>query len=189
MTANGLTLGDALDSWEKSDRRNAVRKRLIEVDGVHPDEVIMPSETAKSRGLTCTVTFPSGNIAPEGAVIKSTAIDPEVVGDDGIYRQIGPARVFVTERDAIAAVKSTGTNRIREGDVMSVLGRGPSGSGMEETYQITSALKYLPFGNKVELVTDARFSGVSTGACIGHMDPESLAGGPISRVRMVASSR
>lgn len=183
MTANGMRLGDALESWETSDRRRAVRERLREVDGVDPDDVIMPPTKARARGLTSTVTFPTGNIAPDGAVIKSTAIDPAVVGKDGVYRQTGPARVFVTERDAIAAVKSTGPDRINEGDVMVVLGRGPSGSGMEETYQITSALKYLPFGNKVALVTDARFSGVSTGACIGHVGPEALAGGPISRVR------
>ena len=61
--------------------------------------------------------------------------------------------------------------------------RGPMGAGMEETYQLTSALKYLPFGKHVSLLTDARFSGVSTGACIGHVSPEALAGGPIGRLR------
>ena len=61
--------------------------------------------------------------------------------------------------------------------------RGPLGSGMEETYQITSALKYLPFGKHVAVITDARFSGVSTGACIGHVGPEALAGGPIGKVK------
>ncbi len=61
--------------------------------------------------------------------------------------------------------------------------RGPLGSGMEETYQLTSALKHLDYGEEVALVTDARFSGVSTGACIGHVGPEALAGGPIGKVR------
>ena len=61
--------------------------------------------------------------------------------------------------------------------------RGPMGAGMEETYQLTSALKYLPFGKHVALLTDARFSGVSTGACIGHVSPEALAGGPIGKLR------
>src|SRR5205823_5364555 len=61
--------------------------------------------------------------------------------------------------------------------------RGPMGAGMEETYQITSALKYLEFGKHVAVVTDARFSGVSTGACIGHVSPEALSGGPIGKVR------
>jgi xylonate dehydratase len=66
---------------------------------------------------------------------------------------------------------------------MVLMGRGPLGSGMEETYQLTSALRYLPWGKQVALVTDARFSGVSTGACIGHVGPEALAGGPIGRVQ------
>src|SRR5437588_414923 len=61
--------------------------------------------------------------------------------------------------------------------------RGPLGSGMEEIYQITSALKYLEFGKHVAVITDARFSGVSTGACIGHVTPEALAGGPIGKLR------
>jgi len=64
-----------------------------------------------------------------------------------------------------------------------LMSRGPKGSGMEETYQVTSALKFLPFGKHVALLTDARFSGVSTGACIGHVSPEALAGGPIGRVQ------
>jgi dihydroxyacid dehydratase/phosphogluconate dehydratase len=66
---------------------------------------------------------------------------------------------------------------------MVLAGCGPMGTGMEETYQLTSALKFLPFGREVALVTDARFSGVSTGACIGHAGPEALAGGPLGRLR------
>lgn len=66
---------------------------------------------------------------------------------------------------------------------MVLIGRGPLGCGMEETYQVTAALKHLSWGKEVALVTDARFSGVSTGACIGHVGPEALAGGPIGRVR------
>ena len=61
--------------------------------------------------------------------------------------------------------------------------RGPAGTGMEEVYQITSALKHLSFGKDIAVITDARFSGVSTGACIGHVGPEALAGGPISKLR------
>ena len=66
---------------------------------------------------------------------------------------------------------------------MVLIGVGPLGTGMEETYQITSALKHLPFGKHVALLTDARFSGVSTGACIGHIGPEALAGGPIGKIQ------
>jgi xylonate dehydratase len=180
MTVTGETLGTLIDWWEHSERRVKMRKHLIEADGVDPDDVIMSPELAKSRGLTSTVTFPTGNIAPEGSVIKSTSIDPSVVGEDGIYRHKGKAKVFTSEKNAIKAIKNGG---IQAGDIMIVMGRGPSGSGMEETYQLTSALKHLSFGKHVSLVTDARFSGVSTGACIGHVGPEGLAGGPISKMR------
>jgi dihydroxyacid dehydratase/phosphogluconate dehydratase len=126
------------------------------------------------------VCFPQGNLAPEGSVIKSTAIDPSVVGADGVYRLTGPAKVFLSEPAAMAAIKS---NQIARGDVLVLIGRGPMGAGMEETYQITSALKHLPFGKYVGVITDARFSGVSTGACVGHMSPEALAGGPVGKLR------
>lgn len=179
LTASGETLGTMLDWWQTSDRRHRLREILRERDGINPDDVIMAPAVAKSRGLTSTVTFPQGNLAPQGAVIKSTAIDPSVVDADGVYRKIGPARVFITEKAAIAAIKA---NDIRPGDVIVLICRGPCGAGMEETYQITSALKFLPFGKQVAVVTDARFSGVSTGACIGHVGPEALAGGPIGKV-------
>lgn len=182
MTATGETLGNNLDWWEKSERRQQLRNLLLERDGVQPDDVIMSPGVAKARGLTSTVTFPRGNLAPEGSVIKSTAIDPSVVDSDGIYRMIGPARVFVREQDAIRAIKSHDENRIRPGDVMVLCCRGPMGTGMEEVYQITAALKHLSFGKEVSLITDARFSGVSTGACIGHVGPEALAGGPIGKL-------
>jgi dihydroxyacid dehydratase/phosphogluconate dehydratase len=116
-------------------------------------------------------------------VIKSTAIDPSVVDPDGVYRKTGPARVFTREHEAIAAIKGQGDKPIRPGDVLVLIGRGPAGAGMEEIYQITAALRYLSFGKQVAVLTDARFSGVSTGACIGHVSPEALAGGPIGKVR------
>jgi putative YjhG/YagF family dehydratase len=183
MTVSGRRLGSVIDEWSRSDRRNRLRDRLFSLDGVDPDDVILPPECAHERGLTSTVTFPRGNLAPEGSVIKSTAIDPSVVDADGVYRKIGPARVFTRERDAVAAIKGQGSTPIRAGDVLVLIGRGPMGAGMEEIYQITSALKHLSFGKHVAVLTDARFSGVSTGACIGHIGPEALAGGPIGRVR------
>jgi dihydroxyacid dehydratase/phosphogluconate dehydratase len=140
----------------------------------------MDPDSARHRGLTSTVTFPKGNLAPGGSVIKSTAIDPSVVGDDGVYRMTGPARIFRSEPGVIAAIKG---GEIRAGDVIVLMCRGPMGSGMEEIYQITSALKYLEFGKHVAVLTDARFSGVSTGACIGHVTPEALAGGPLGKLR------
>jgi putative YjhG/YagF family dehydratase len=182
LTVSGEKLGTMLDWWEQSERRAAVRKVLLEKDGVDPDDVIMSPEAARRNGLTSTVTFPVGNLAPGGSVIKSTSIDPSVVDADGVYRKRGPARVFRSEHDAIQAIKSNGEDRIKAGDVIVLICRGPMGSGMEEIFQITSALKHLSFGKHVAVLTDARFSGVSTGACIGHITPEALAGGPIGKV-------
>ncbi|HWR50481.1 MAG TPA: YjhG/YagF family D-xylonate dehydratase [Bryobacteraceae bacterium] len=180
LTASGATLGEMLDWWEASERRATLRKLVSEREGIDPDVVIMSPDAARKRGLTSTVTFPKGNLAPEGSVIKSTAIDPSVVDADGVYRKVGPARVYTTEKAAITAIKD-GT--LQAGDVLVLAGRGPMGSGMEEIYQITSALKHLAFGKQIAVITDARFSGVSTGACIGHVSPEALAGGPIGKLR------
>ena len=207
MTVAGRSVGDVLEWWERSERRVRLRELLVARDGVDPDTVVMSPKAARDRGLTSTVTFPIGNIAPEGSVIKSTAIDKSVVDPDGVYRKTGPARVFTSERAAIAAVKGRPLRQpkessraekvdaasasadtahltpIKEGDIIVLMCRGPLGCGMEETYQITSALRYLPFGKHVALITDARFSGVSTGACIGHVGPEALDGGPIGKLR------
>jgi xylonate dehydratase len=180
LTATGQTLGENLQWWKTSERRRRFREILREQDGVDADDVIMSPERARQRGLTSTVTFPRGNLAPEGCVIKSTSIDPSVIDADGVYRKEGAARVFVRERDAITAIKKGG---IQAGDILVLASCGPMGTGMEETYQLTSALKHLPFGKHVALITDARFSGVSTGACIGHVGPEALAGGPIGKLR------
>jgi putative YjhG/YagF family dehydratase len=183
LTVTGESLGAVLDWWEASERRSVLRELLRREDGVDADAVIFSPEAARARGLTSTVTFPCGNLAPEGSVIKSTAIDPSVVDADGVYRKTGPARVFTSEKAAIAAIKSHGSARIRPGDVLVLICRGPMGAGMEEIYQITSALKHLSWGKEVAVLTDARFSGVSTGACVGHIGPEALAGGPIGKVR------
>ena len=182
-TVNGNTLGEVLEDWEQSERRQKLRERLYELDGVNPDHIIMNPITAHASGLTSTIAFLTGNLAPQGAVIKSTAIDPSVVDADGVYRKTGPARVFTSERAAIAAVKGLSDDPVRAGDVIALIGCGPMGTGMEETYQLTSALKYLPHGKSIALITDARFSGVSTGACIGHAGPEALAGGPLGKLR------
>ncbi len=185
------------DEGEDRERRNARTRASIggatavaalscgasckERDGIDPDDVIMSPDRARSRGLTSAVCFPIGNLAPEGSVVKSTAIDPSLVGEDNVYRHTGPARVFVTEAAAIQAIKA----RQDFAKAMSScsFAAGPLGAGMQEIYQITSALKQLPHCKHVAVLTDARFSGVSTGACIGHISPEALAGGPIGKVR------
>ena len=183
LSITGRPLGEVLQWWEGSPRREALRNRLRECDGVDPDDVIFSPQRAHQLGVTSTVCFPRGNLAPEGSAIKSTAIDPRVLDPDGVYRKTGPAKVFCRETDAIAAIKGQGDRPIQPGDVLVLVGRGPLGSGMEEIYQITAALRYLSWGHEVAVVTDARFSGVSTGACIGLVGPEALAGGPIGRLR------
>src|SRR5690606_18384323 len=153
LTATGETVGAVLDWWESSERRHRMRRHLLEQDGVDPDTVIFPPDRARAAGLASTVAFPTGNIAPEGSVVKTAAIDPAQVDEDGVYRHLGRAKVFTSERAAIRAIKD---GRIAGGDILVMMGGGPSGTGMEETYQLTSALRHLPFGGKVSLITDAR---------------------------------
>ncbi len=178
-TVSGETLGACLDWWRESPRRHALRRALHEQDGIDPDDVILPPALARSRGLSSTICFPMGNLAPEGSVVKCTAIDPSLIDENNVYRHTGPARVFISEPAAIQAIKS---GAIMEGDVLVLICNGPKGAGMQETYQITAALKQLPHCKHVAVLTDARFSGVSTGACIGHVSPEALAGGAIGKV-------
>jgi len=180
LTVTGESLEENLNWWQQSERRTILRERLWVLDGIDAEDVIMTPDKARSRGLTPTVCFPVGNLAPEGSVIKSTSIDPSLIGDDNVYRHTGPARVFITESAAIDAIKR---GAITHGDVLVLICGGPQGSGMQEIYQITSALKSLPFCKHVAVLTDARFSGVSTGACIGHISPEALAGGPVGKLR------
>ncbi len=179
-TVTGETLDENLNWWEQSERRSVLRQRLRELDGVDANDVILSPDQARSRGLTATVCFPVGNLAPEGSVIKSTSIDPSLIDESNRYLHTGPARVFITEAAAIDAIKR---GAVSHGDVIVLICSGPAGAGMQEIYQITSALKSLPFCKHVAVLTDARFSGVSTGACVGHISPEALAGGPIGRVR------
>ncbi|MFP6591772.1 MAG: YjhG/YagF family D-xylonate dehydratase [Candidatus Latescibacterota bacterium] len=179
MTATGRPLGDNLEWWEGSERRVRFREILKEQDGVDADDVIMGPDAAHAKGMTSTVCFPTGNLAPEGSVVKATAIASEMLDEDGIYSQRGPARVFTSEKAAMTAIK---IDQIRAGDVMVLLSIGPMGTGMEEIAQVTIALKYCEFGKDVALLTDARFSGFSSGPCIGHLGPEALAGGPVGRL-------
>lgn len=182
MTITGQTLGENLSWWEKSPRRERLRAKLRELDGVDADDVILSPARARAAGLSSTVSFLGGNLAPEGALVKSTAIDPMLLGPDGVFLHEGPARVFGSEKEAIAAIKSKGSDAIARGEIIVLAGIGPA-VGMPETYQITSALKYLTKGRGVVLLTDGRFSGVSTGPCVGHISPEAWAGGPLGRLR------
>jgi len=178
-TVTGETLDSSLDWWQQSARRHELRRILQQRDGIDPEDVIMSPSRAQSRGLTSTICFPVGNLAPEGSVIKATAIDPSLADEKNVYRHVGPAKVFISEESAILAIKD---GNISHGDVIVLICGGPAGAGMQEIYQITAALKQLPHCKHVAVLTDARFSGVSTGACIGHISPEALAGGPIGKV-------
>jgi dihydroxyacid dehydratase/phosphogluconate dehydratase len=183
LTVTGETIDHSLDWWEASDRRRRMKERLKEAEGIDAEAVIMDADGARRRGLASTTIFPVGNLAPQGAVVKATAIDPSVIGPDDVYRHLGPVRVFASEAAAVAAIKGRTERPVQAGDTLVLAGVGPFGTGMEETYQVTSALKFIPWGKSVAVITDARFSGVSTGACIGHVSPEALAGGPIGRLR------
>lgn len=180
LTSSGETLGTNLDWWADSQARREMKAQLLAEDGTDAGDVIMSPAQARSRGLMPTVCFPTGNLAPQGSVIKSTAIDPSLIDEANLYRHTGPARVFITEAAAIDAIKR---GDLHAGDVVVLICGGPLGAGMQETYQVTSALKTLQYCKDIAVVTDARFSGVSTGACIGHISPEALAGGPIGKIR------
>jgi len=181
LTVTGERLDSVLDWWEQCERRRTSRA-LLTRHRVDPSDVIVDPDRAREQGMTGTLVFPRGNLAPEGSVVKATALDPTLV-DRGLYRHTGRARVFTSEASAIAAIKGQGELPVTAGDVVVLMGGGPLGTGMEETYQLTSALRHVPFGKHVPVLTDARFSGVSTGACIGHIGPEALAGGPLGKLR------
>ena len=183
LTVTNRTLGENLNEWEHSERRNRFQEILKEQDGIEATDVILSPERAQAAGITSTVCFPRGNLAPEGSVVKSTSIDPAVLDEDGVYRKTGTARVFTNEPDAIKSIKGQTESPVKPGDIVILCSRGPMGTGMEETAQLTLALKYVSWGREVTLLTDARFSGVSTGACVGHIGPEALAGGPIGKIK------
>lgn len=183
ITVTGESLDESLNWWESSERRKSAQTHLKKMDNIEFQDIIMDADAAIKNGLTSTVVFPIGNIAPQGSVMKATSIDPSVIDENKVYKHTGPARVFVSEQAAIKAIKGQSDNPINPGDTIVLIGSGPLGTGMEETYQLTSALKYIPWGKRVPIITDARFSGVSTGACIGHIGPEALAGGAIGKLR------
>ncbi len=183
-TATGEQLGTMLEYWEKSERRKVLKQMLHDREGVDPDDVIFALEKIDNLDVKGVVVFPSGNICPQGSVVKSSSIDPALIGNDGVYRKTGRARVFTTEEAAIKAIKEMGgAKKIEQNDIIVLICCGPLGAGFEEVYQITSALTHLPWGKTIAVITDARFSGVSTGACIGHISPEALAGGPIGKLQ------
>ena len=135
-------------------------------------EVIRPVENPYSK--TGGLAVLKGNLAPDGSVVKRSAVVDEMLVHEG------PARVFECEEDAIAAIKG---GKIVAGDVVVIRYEGPKGGpGMREMLNPTSAIAGMGLGSSVALITDGRFSGASRGASIGHVSPEAAVGGPIALV-------
>ena len=135
-------------------------------------EVIRPIDNPYSQ--TGGLAVLKGNLAPDGGVVKRSAVAPEML------KMEGPARVFDCEEDAIKAIKG---GDIKPGDVVVIRYEGPKGGpGMREMLNPTSAIMGMGLGSSVALITDGRFSGASRGACIGHVSPEAAVGGPIALV-------
>ena len=156
MTVNGTTIGENI--------KNCVNK--------NPD-VIRPVENPYSE--TGGIAVLKGNLAPDGGVVKRSAVVAEMMVHEG------PARVFECEEDAIAAIKG---GKIVAGDVVVIRNEGPKGGpGMREMLNPTSAIAGMGLGSCVALITDGRFSGASRGASIGHVSPEAAVGGPIALVQ------
>ncbi len=155
ITVTGKTVGENI--------ANAVNKN---------PEVIRPVDNpyTKTGGLAVL----KGNVAPDGSVVKRSAVVPEMLVHSG------PARVFDCEEDAIAAIKG---GKIVSGDVVVIRYEGPKGGpGMREMLNPTSAIAGMGLGSSVALITDGRFSGASRGASIGHVSPEAAVGGPIALI-------
>ena len=137
------------------------------------EEVIRPLSNPYSQ--TGGLAVLKGNLAPDGSVVKRSAVVPEMMVHEG------PARVFECEEDAIEAIKS---GKIVKGDVVVIRYEGPKGGpGMREMLNPTSAIAGMGLGSSVALITDGRFSGASRGASIGHVSPEAAVGGPIALVK------
>ena len=163
----GLLHGDALTVTGKTVAENLAELKILPPDG----EVIRPIDNPLHHNGGITIL--SGSLAPEGAVVKTAGFDLQVFE--------GPARVFERERAAMDALTE---GSLKPGDVVVIRYEGPKGGpGMREMLAITAAIKGAGLGKDVLLLTDGRFSGGTTGLCIGHIAPEAVDGGPISLVR------
>ncbi len=171
MTVTGKTLGDNLEALKKSDYYARREERLAKA-GLAREDVIRPfQEPIGSEG---TVAVLKGNLAPQGAVVKHSAVPKEM------HRAKVIARPFDCEEEAIEAVL---TGKIQPGDGVIIRYEGPRGSGMPEMFYTTEAISSDPkLAASIALITDGRFSGASKGPAIGHVSPEAASGGPIALV-------
>jgi len=167
LLAAGLVHGDCLTVTRRSVAENVRGRRVSDESVIHP----LSSPIRATGGLAVLW----GNLAPDGAIVKSSAVVEEML------RHRGPARVFDREEDALAAILG---GRIHPGDVVVIRYEGPKGGpGMREMLMPTSAIIGMGLGQSVALVTDGRFSGATQGACVGHVTPEAFVGGPIALVQ------
>jgi dihydroxy-acid dehydratase len=167
LSAKGLLHGECITATGKTVQEN------IKGAQVKNPEVIRPLD--RPYHATGGLAILKGSLAPDGAVVKQSAVAPEML----VHK--GPARVFDSEEDAFAAIKA---RKILDGDVLVIRYEGPKGGpGMREMLTPTSALAGMGMDKTVALITDGRFSGASRGASIGHVSPEAAAGGPIALVR------
>lgn len=170
VTVTGKTLGENLEFLNKDGFFRRGREMLASY-GLTVEDVILPLEKAKHKG---SLAILKGNLAPGGAVVKYSAVPEDM------YYHIGPAMVFDREEDCHAAIVN---DKIKPGSVLIIRYEGPKGSGMPEMYMTTDALKANKnLNTTTALVTDGRFSGFSSGPCIGHVTPEAIEGGPIALV-------
>ncbi len=169
MTITGKTLGENLEDLEKAGYFYRGEGYLANY-GLKREDVIRPADQGKGFG---SIAVLKGNIAPDGAVVKFSAVRSDMLTHEG------PARVFDREEDALDAIKS---DKVDPGSVVVLRYEGPRGSGMPEILATTEALVTNPALQNTAIVTDGRFSGATRGPCIGHVSPEAIAGGPIALV-------
>ena len=171
MTVTGKTLGENLEQLKGSGYYYHC-ETFLEHWGLKRTDIIRPFDDPISKDGTIAIL--KGNLAPEGAVVKHSAVPKEM------FRATLTARPFDCEEDAIEAVL---THRIRPGDAVIIRYEGPVGSGMPEMFYTTEAISSDPeLGKSIALITDGRFSGASKGPAIGHVSPEAAGGGPIALV-------
>ena len=158
-----------VEGMNVSRRAGTIRDLSAEELGFDPYDCIREVDNAYSQEGGLTILY--GNLAPQGAVVKSAGVRPEML------RHAGPAVIFESETDAYAGIVN---GKVKAGDVVVIRYEGPRGGpGMQEMLAPTSAIKGVGLDDKVALITDGRFSGGTAGACIGHISPEAAAGGPI----------
>ena len=169
MTVTGKTLGENLEQLEREGFFRRGEGYLANYN-LNRGDIIRPRENSKGHG---SIAVLKGNIAPDGAVIKFSAVEPDML------THIGPARVFNREEEALDAVLK---GKIEPGSVIVLRYEGPRGSGMPEMFATTEALATIPALRNSAIVTDGRFSGATRGPCVGHVSPEAISGGSIGLV-------